>query len=180
MHSGANVLILDEPTNHLDLESREALEAALQGFQGAVLLISHDRALLDAVGSRTIAVEDKALRSYVGGWAEYLRVREERVQDERTAKRAKPQAGAPAPARASSGPVEEPAPPGRAARAARSRRPRPALKALEEELADPAAWSSPDRTAKSTRRHDAAKRRLKDLYEQWEAVASVGTERIVP
>ena len=54
------------------------------------------------------------------------------------------------------------------------------LKALEEELADPAAWSSPDRTAKSTRRHDAAKRRLKDLYEQWEAVASVGTERIVP
>src|SRR3712207_6324724 len=65
VHSGANVLILDEPTNHLDLESREALEAALQGFQGAVLLISHDRALLDAVGSRTIAVEDGALRSYV-------------------------------------------------------------------------------------------------------------------
>ena len=90
VHSGANVLILDEPTNHLDLESREALEAALQSFQGAVLLISHDRALLDAVGSRTIAVEDQALRSYVGGWPEYLRVREERAQDERTAKRAKP------------------------------------------------------------------------------------------
>ncbi len=57
VHSGANVLILDEPTNHLDIESREALEDALQAFQGAVLLVSHDRALLDAVGTRTIAVE---------------------------------------------------------------------------------------------------------------------------
>src|SRR5215217_97765 len=51
-----NVLVLDEPTNHLDLESREALESALQAFQGSLLLISHDRALLDAVGSRTVAV----------------------------------------------------------------------------------------------------------------------------
>ncbi len=78
VHSGANVLILDEPTNHLDIESREALEDALRAFDGAVLLVSHDRALLDAVGSRTVAVEDRALRSYVGGWPEYVRVREER------------------------------------------------------------------------------------------------------
>ena len=59
--SGANFLVLDEPTNHLDLESREALEAALQQFPGSLLLISHDRALLDAVGSRTVAVEDLSL-----------------------------------------------------------------------------------------------------------------------
>ncbi|MHB1538755.1 MAG: ABC-F family ATP-binding cassette domain-containing protein, partial [Solirubrobacteraceae bacterium] len=73
-----NVLILDEPTNHLDLESREALEDALRTFPGALLLVSHDRALLDAVGSRTIAIEDGALHSYLGGWPEYARVREER------------------------------------------------------------------------------------------------------
>ncbi len=78
VHSGANVLILDEPTNHLDIESREALEDALRGFTGAILLVSHDRALLDAVGTRTVAVEDGALRSYVGGWPEYVRVRDER------------------------------------------------------------------------------------------------------
>jgi ATP-binding cassette subfamily F protein 3 len=78
VHSGANVLILDEPTNHLDLESREALEEALTAFEGSLLLVSHDRALLDAVGSRTIAVEDLTVRSYVGGWAEYMRVREDR------------------------------------------------------------------------------------------------------
>jgi ATP-binding cassette, subfamily F, member 3 len=76
--SGANVLILDEPTNHLDLESREALEDALRGFAGSLLLISHDRALLDAVGSRTVSVEDGTLRSYEGGWPEYVRLREER------------------------------------------------------------------------------------------------------
>src|SRR4029453_18804571 len=77
---GPNVLVLDEPTNHLDLESREALEAALQRFPGSVLLVSHDRALLDAVGSRTVAVEDGSLRSYVGGWPEYVRVRAERAE----------------------------------------------------------------------------------------------------
>ena len=76
--SGANLLILDEPTNHLDIESREALEDALRGFDGSLLLVSHDRALLDAVGTRTIAMEDGSLRSYEGGWADYVRVREER------------------------------------------------------------------------------------------------------
>jgi ATP-binding cassette subfamily F protein 3 len=75
--SGANLLVLDEPTNHLDLESREALEAALEAFPGAILLVSHDRALLDAVAERTVAIEDRTLRSYDGGWADLVRTREE-------------------------------------------------------------------------------------------------------
>lgn len=75
--SGANVLVLDEPTNHLDLESREALEVALERFPGAVLIVSHDRALLDAVAHRVIAVEEGGLRSYQGGWAELSRRRQE-------------------------------------------------------------------------------------------------------
>ena len=73
--SGANFLVLDEPTNHLDLESREALEAALEAFPGTVLLVSHDRAVLDAVAERIVAVEDGTLRSYAGGWADYVRIR---------------------------------------------------------------------------------------------------------
>ena len=75
--SGANFLIVDEPTNHLDLESREALEAALEAFPGTVLLVSHDRALLDAVAERTLAIEGGRLNSYDGGWAEYVRRRAE-------------------------------------------------------------------------------------------------------
>ncbi|MEX0673689.1 MAG: ABC-F family ATP-binding cassette domain-containing protein [Gaiellaceae bacterium] len=77
--SGANLLVLDEPTNHLDLESREALEAALEAFPGTVLLVSHDRALVDAVAERTLAIEDGTIRSYDGGWADYVRIRDERA-----------------------------------------------------------------------------------------------------
>jgi ATP-binding cassette subfamily F protein 3 len=75
--SGANFLVLDEPTNHLDVESREALEAALEAFPGTVLLVSHDRALLDAVPDRIIAFEGLELRSYDGGWADLERERSE-------------------------------------------------------------------------------------------------------
>ncbi len=127
VHSGANVLILDEPTNHLDLESREALESALQAFPGALLLISHDRALLDAVGTRTIAVEDGTLHSYVGGWAEYVRVREERAEADREAKaraRAKPKAK-PAPPRAAPKPESKNSSARRGGSRPRSSRPRP-------------------------------------------------------
>jgi ATP-binding cassette subfamily F protein 3 len=74
--SGANFLVLDEPTNHLDLESREALEAALEAFPGTVLLVSHDRALLDAVATRLLAVEDRRIASYAGGWADYVRAQD--------------------------------------------------------------------------------------------------------
>ena len=96
--SGANFLVLDEPTNHLDLESREALEAALEAFPGTVLIVSHDRALLDAVATRTLAVEDGTLRSYDGGWADYVRVRAERAAAppvEKPPPKAKPRKPAP-------------------------------------------------------------------------------------
>jgi ATP-binding cassette subfamily F protein 3 len=73
--SGANFLVLDEPTNHLDVESREALEAALEAFPATLLLVSHDRALLDAVPDRIVAFEDRKLRSYDGGWADLERER---------------------------------------------------------------------------------------------------------
>jgi ATP-binding cassette, subfamily F, member 3 len=161
VQSGANVLILDEPTNHLDLESREALELALSEFPGSLLLISHDRALLDAVGTRTVAFEDGGLHSYVGGWPEYVRVREERAREAAAKPAAKKR---PAPAKRS------PAPNGdqleREIEAAEA-----ALRALEEELADPAAWSSPRHTERSTARHQAAKQAVEEAYRRWERVA---------
>ena len=74
--SGANFLVLDEPTNHLDLESRESLESALEAFPGTVLIVSHDRALLDAVAGRLLAIEERRVVSYAGGWADYVRAQE--------------------------------------------------------------------------------------------------------
>src|SRR4051794_5878922 len=170
--SGSNVLVLDEPTNHLDLESREALEAALQRFPGSVLLVSHDRALLDAVGSRTVAVEEGTLRSYVGGWPEYVRLRAEREADERLAKRSKPPAARPRPEPAA---VAAPQSKNRVKRTrdleAEIERAEAALAALEEELGDPSAWNDPRTAAKSTHRHEKAKLALEALYAEWESVA---------
>ena len=175
---GANVLVLDEPTNHLDLESREALEAALQAFPGSVLLVSHDRALLDAVGSRTVSVEDSTLRSYVGGWPEYVRVRAEREDDERAARRAKPKPSAPVKRSESrpKPPSSQAAPKNRRKTAetleARIVEAEAALAAVEAELADPAAWSSAERSARSSERHAAAKRAVELLYAEYEAVTA--------
>ena len=178
VHSGANVLILDEPTNHLDLESREALEAALQQFPGALLLISHDRALLDAVGTRTIAVEDRTLHSYVGGWPEYVRVREERAELEREARaraKAKPKGNgrAVAPAAAPAAPKPSSKNQQREARRleAEIERAEAEVARIEEELADPQAWNDPRSAQKSTQRHAAAKKRVEALYQQLETVA---------
>jgi len=162
--SQSNVLILDEPTNHLDLDAREALEDALQAFEGAVLLVSHDRALLDAVGTRTVAFEDGRLHSYQGGWAEYARVREERQEEPKRRER-----------KASSGN-------GRTARQGPSKnairrvadlerdieRAEAKLAALEDELADPAMWSSPTRRDRATKRHADAKRAVEEAYAAWE------------
>jgi ATP-binding cassette subfamily F protein 3 len=94
--SGANFLVLDEPTNHLDVESREALEAALEAFPGTVLLVTHDRALLDAVSGRVLAVEDQRLVEYAGGWAEYVRRDEEVEPPPAKPKIGKPKAERPA------------------------------------------------------------------------------------
>ena len=245
VHSGANVLILDEPTNHLDIESREALEDALRAFTGAILLVSHDRALLDAVGTRTIAVEEpRSLRSYTGGWPEYVRVRDERRGEEvRSAPHAlgklghEPQAArAPGPHAAPAGsahahphgaahvPPRHPAhapdgttsafkkhagqssatdapdgttsSPGKNGSKRRSK-PKPAgpsknrltaqaaaelaveqaeaaMRELEDQLADPAAWATQYESAKSEARHTAARRAVEEAYARLEALVEQG------
>ncbi|MCA3749039.1 MAG: ABC-F family ATP-binding cassette domain-containing protein [Rubrobacter sp.] len=67
----ANFLLLDEPTNNLDIPSREALEEALAGYGGTVLIISHDRYLLRRVASRVIELEGGRLHDYPGGYDYY-------------------------------------------------------------------------------------------------------------
>jgi ATP-binding cassette, subfamily F, member 3 len=191
VHSGANVLILDEPTNHLDLDSREALESALREFAGSMLLVSHDRALLDAIGTRTIALEDQELHSYVGGWPEYLRVREERAKapasvkaraDKARVDKAKGNGHATAANGSAAGgsgapkkrnPPKPKAKPGRGAAGleAEIETAEAALRTIEDELSAPAAWATPEATARSTARHEEAKQRVAELYDRWEAVA---------
>jgi ABC-type Mn2+/Zn2+ transport system ATPase subunit len=75
--SGANFLVLDEPTNHLDVESREALEDAIEAYDGTVLFVSHDRALIDAVATHTLALEDQALTLRIGDYNDFMAAKEQ-------------------------------------------------------------------------------------------------------
>ncbi|MGN0076534.1 MAG: ribosomal protection-like ABC-F family protein [Parafannyhessea sp.] len=82
-----DLLLLDEPTNHLDLESVKWLEGFLSGYDGAVLLVSHDRAFMDACVSHVAALENKRLMTYTGNYSSYLKQREDNLEQLR-AKRA--------------------------------------------------------------------------------------------
>jgi ATP-binding cassette subfamily F protein 3 len=151
--SGANFLVLDEPTNHLDLESREALEAALDAFPGTVLLVSHDRALLDAVAHRLLAIARGALHSYDGGWAEYAQHRNE------------PAEPAPAPRPRKEKPKQSeraPRPSELEQLEGRISRQEEAVAELERRLADD--WSDVDALAA----HRQAREELQHLISRWE------------
>ena len=79
MLSGANLLVLDEPTNHLDVESIEALEDAIQEYDGTVILVSHDRELLRALTTRLWVLHDRHVTEFAGGFAEWEQVSAERA-----------------------------------------------------------------------------------------------------
>jgi len=75
---GANFLLLDEPTNQLDIPSREVLEEVLADFEGTILLVSHDRYLINALATQVWIIEDGGLNVYQGDYADYLKRREKR------------------------------------------------------------------------------------------------------
>lgn len=67
-----NFLILDEPTNHLDILAREALEAALEGFSGTILAVSHDRYFINRLATRVVHMDENGATSYAGNYDYYL------------------------------------------------------------------------------------------------------------
>ncbi len=69
--SPANLLLLDEPTNHLDIQSREVLIEALQKYEGTVVLVSHDRHVLDAVAEKTWRVGGGTVRTFLGNYSDF-------------------------------------------------------------------------------------------------------------
>ncbi len=72
MLSGANFLLLDEPTNHLDIASREALEAALEDYEGTLLIVTHDRYLVERLADRVLEMRGDGMEEYLGGYTDYL------------------------------------------------------------------------------------------------------------
>lgn len=72
MLRGDNFLILDEPTNHLDIDSMEALEEALQNYDGTLFIISHDRYFINKLSSRVLVMEQGGLTSHIGNYDDYI------------------------------------------------------------------------------------------------------------
>ena len=68
----SNFLVLDEPTNHLDLPSKEVVTNILKEYKGTILLVSHDRYILDKVCYNIWEIKDKKLKAYLGNYKDYL------------------------------------------------------------------------------------------------------------
>jgi ATPase subunit of ABC transporter with duplicated ATPase domains len=72
LYDPPNFLVLDEPTNHLDLATKEMLMKALSDFEGTMLFVSHDRQFLRALSNRVLELLPDDVRTYGGGYAEYV------------------------------------------------------------------------------------------------------------
>jgi ATP-binding cassette, subfamily F, member 3 len=82
---GANFLLLDEPTNHLDLQSQEVLQELLSEFAGTILLVSHDRYLVDRLATHLWVIEDRQLVIHEGGYSQYVEHRAKSAERAKTA-----------------------------------------------------------------------------------------------
>ena len=168
-----NLLLLDEPTNHLDIPAQEVLEEALLGYPGGIILVSHDRALIDAVATRVWALEDGGVREVLGNYSELQRIRQREARGEVVE------------------PPQRVAAPARVAEAAAGRKDRARgrqhdagvrrleseiaavedeLRGVREKLSDPAAFADPTAGAELGRRHDRLEGALAELYERWSQV----------
>ena len=189
-----NVLVLDEPTNHLDIASRDVLEQALLAYQGALVLVTHDRHLIRSVANRVIEVRGGRVTSYAGDFGFYLAQREAaagaasgngaQAQGPGTVRKATK-----APGRGEQGDQASAAERRRASAQARaelrslqqsvSRIERELeaeaarLKELTDRLADPAVYSSGADVATLVDDYEARAKRVKDLEAAWEAAAGL-------
>ena len=180
--SGANTLVLDEPTNHLDIESREALEEALDAFDGTILFVSHDRALIDAVADETLSVERHRLVQRPGDYNDYLAAT---AAQPPAAEPAKPKPKPP-PRQAETRPAPQPRssarrPPQRLVRRIRELEERIAtleeeVAALEHDLADPAVATDRDLVSHAAAQHRAKQEELSWLMREWEEASMTAEE----
>ncbi|HHV93002.1 MAG TPA: ABC-F family ATP-binding cassette domain-containing protein [Firmicutes bacterium] len=160
-----NVLLLDEPTNHLDVVSREALERALADFQGTMLLVTHDRYLLDKLVTHLLVLEPEGYEVFEGNYTAY---REHKRQEREAAAAA---LETEAPARTRRQPVKEAkrdlardlACVEEAITAAEQE-----LQKLAEEMADPDVYTDGEAIRALSLRHREVSQGLEELYHRWE------------
>ncbi len=168
----SNVLVLDEPTNDLDVETLEVLEDLLSTYAGTVLLVSHDRELLDHVVTSTLVLEgDGNVREYAGGYSDWLVQRPAVPEPDAPVKPAVSRAGAPA----------GPAGPSKAER--RELRELPAriealeaeLAAMHERMADPTFFQQGGtQLAAAKAKLDELNQQIAQAYQRWQRLEALG------
>lgn len=171
-----NLLILDEPTNHLDIDSRRALIEALNDYSGAVILISHDRHLIEATVDRLWLVADGTVKTFEGDMEEYrdLVISSGRKKDDKTEAAADQtskadQRKANAEKRAQLAPLKKKINEIESLTAKLEK----LIQALDKELADPALYEkAPAKAALKVKERGEAASKLSDAEEQWLMLSS--------
>jgi ATP-binding cassette subfamily F protein 3 len=167
------MLILDEPTNHLDIDSRRALLDALNDYEGAVILITHDRSLMELVADRLWLAADGTVKPFDGDMDEYAKFVLDRAkqavkptQVDREPAKAEP-AAAPAKKSVAIEPLKRKI---EAAEQVVTRTTRQ-LAELDAQLADPQLYKNPTKVAELTKRRDNAKSKLDEAEATWMGLA---------
>ncbi|WP_310831890.1 ribosomal protection-like ABC-F family protein [Paenibacillus pedocola] len=173
MHRRPNLLILDEPTNHLDIDSREALEEALEEFPGTVLAVSHDRYFINRCFGKLWSIEDGRFHAFSGNY-EYYKEKQGEKAAVRSSEAEAAGSKAGAPPKSDSARSSSSTPP------ASSRKPLTAVRWEEEiaaaeervsridaEMLEPSIASDALKLAELQRSRDAAQTQLDDLYTAW-------------
>ncbi len=190
---GANCLVLDEPTNHLDIMARETVEAALEAFDGTVLVVSHDRYFVGEVADRIWEIEDGELKDYKGDYAFYLEEKQKLAlaQAEAKAEAEKQAAYAAAQAKKQTQVVGKEAKPQEAKKRRYSpeeaqrllpkvelsiREQEAMMGLLEKQMADPANHADPQHSAAMATEHDAYEAKIAELMEKWEQLMEATEE----
>ena len=169
-----HLLILDEPTNHLDIDSRRALLDALNDYEGAVILITHDRSLMELVADRLWLAADGGIKPFDGDMDDYAKFVLDRA---RVAARAPAQnraETAPAPPPKPSGPKPQPGPMKRKLEAAEATLARTTrtVEEIDAQLADPSLFvKHPAKAAELTARREKAQAALDAAEAVWMAAA---------
>ncbi|MGI9107963.1 MAG: ABC-F family ATP-binding cassette domain-containing protein [Pyrinomonadaceae bacterium] len=202
IYSRVNVLVLDEPTNHLDIPSREALEEALDAYEGTIITISHDRYFLDRVATQILALDgENAAEHYDGDYTQYhdwkalLRAENSAARAAKEREASAPPAKPPARAASQSDPnaTRKATPSGGHKKGGKKKLPAAArtsqmieseiaevekrLAALSEELSRPAVARDLNRVTTLNDEYQQADARLRSLYEEWEQV-SIGAAKV--
>ena len=189
---GANCLVLDEPTNHLDIMARETVEAALEAFDGTVLVVSHDRYFVNEVANRIWEIENGEVKDYKGNYDFYL-------EEKQKAAQAKAEAAAEAEKQAAYALAQQKkeqaanaqTEPGTSAKKEDNKKRRYSVDeakkllpkvelsireqeammgVLEKQMADPANHVDPEHSAAMAKEHETYEAKIAELMEKWEAL----------